>query len=399
MTMTNTPEKPHHPQPSSLKERLSLAVQMALALAVAGGVLAFLIWSGSRSPSAEDETRPQKPAEVVQIVGTRLIQIKPGTAVDANLKVATVEAAWLTAPVLPVTGTAMASLRPGPDGTKDAWQFATSDLLNAFSDWQKAVIDVEFQKTQLKSVRHLAEYRVEAQKKIVDQMTELVKAGTERQKDLFTEQVTLKQYEIQGPKEIHEAENALTVAQRTVATLARQLQQAGLEPTMLHSAAAEGDIIVAEVPERMVERVEVGMTCRVRFFALPDREFSGKVSSIAPFISREKRALNVQFVVTDPEKLVRPGMFAEIGLGTDKRKALLMPADSVLHVGDKDYALIADAKPATWRIVEVRVGELHGTSVELLPGSNIQAGDRILGKGAILLKPVVVQALDQGGSY
>jgi hypothetical protein len=83
-------------------------------------------------------------------------------------------------------------------------------------------------------------------------------------------------------------------------------------------------------------------------------------------------------------------MFAEIGLGTDKREALLMPTDGVLHVGDKDYAL-REATPGTWQITEVQTGELRGANVEVLAG--LQAGERVLGNGAILLKPVVVRAL------
>jgi hypothetical protein len=132
------------------------------------------------------------------------------------------------------------------------------------------------------------------------------------------------------------------------------------------------------------------MTCEVRFYALPNRVFTGKVSSISPVISKEKRVLNVQFVVKDPQDVIRPGMFAQIGLGTDKRESLLMPVDGVLHVGERDYALVA-AKPGTWQIIEVQIGELRGTDIEVLSG--LKAGDRVLGQGAILLKPVVVRCL------
>jgi hypothetical protein len=83
-------------------------------------------------------------------------------------------------------------------------------------------------------------------------------------------------------------------------------------------------------------------------------------------------------------------MFAEIGLGTDKRQALLMPADGVLHVGGKDYALLG-TDAGTWQITEVQTGELRGTNVEVLAG--LKAGERVLGKGAILLKPAVVAAV------
>jgi hypothetical protein len=284
----------------------------------------------------------------------------------------------------------LASLRPGKEGAQDTWQFATPDLLTAFSDWQKAIVDVQFQKSQLEAVRELANYRVEAQKEVVERMEKLLAAGTETLKAVVAERVNLRKFEIRGRKDIHEAENAVKAAEKTLATLARQLQQAGLEPTLLRSAAAEGEIVVAEVPERAMSRVKLGMTCEVRFFAIPDRVFTGKVSSISPVISKEKRVLNVQFTVKDSDNLVRPGMFAEIGLGTDKRQALLMPADGVLHVGDKDYALLETGSGA-WHITEVQTGELRGANVEVLAG--LKAGDRVLCKGAVLLKPTVVRAL------
>jgi hypothetical protein len=366
-----------------------MALQLVLSLAVVAGVFAYIQWSGTRTSSGEME-RPTRPEEVVQLSDPLTIQVRPKTPLYDKLQVATVEAAWLSAPVLPVTGMSLASLRPGQEAAQDTWQFATPDLLTAFTDWQKAVVDVQFQKTQLASIRELAEYHVEAQKEVVDRMEKLLKAGTERLKDVVAERVNLKQFEIQGKKDVHEAENAVKVAQKTEAALSRQLQQAGLEPTMLRSAAAEGEIVVAEVPERAISRVKLGMACEVRFFAIPNQVFTGKVSGISPIVMKDKRVLNVQFIVKDPDNVVRPGMFAEIGLGTDKRQALLMPVDGVLHVGNKDYALLATDGGA-WKITEVEVGELRGTNIELLGG--LKAGDRVLGRGAILLKPVIVHAL------
>jgi hypothetical protein len=373
-----------------LWNRFSLAIQLVLSLAVAGGVLAYLIYGGKNASSADEEKRPNQPEQAVQVSGPRSIQVESGTAMDSELHVATAKAAWLTSPLLPVTGAAAASLRPGKDLSQDSWQFATPDLLSAFTDWQKAGVDTKFQKAQLKAIRELNESKINAQQEVVDRMKKLVAAGTDTQKDLVAEETNLIQFKIQGRKDIHEAETNVEVAQRTEATLARQLQQAGLEPTMLRSAAAEGEIIVAEVPERLMDRVKLGMKCEVQFYALPNRVFTGKVSCISPVISKDKRVLNVQFIVKDQQNAVRPGMFAQIGLGTDKRQSILMPADGVLHVDEKDYALVG-AEPGTWKIVEVQIGELRGSEVEVLSG--LKAGDRVLGQGAILLKPVVVRCL------
>jgi hypothetical protein len=371
-------------------QRASMALQLVLSLAVVAGVFAYLQWSGMKTSSDEGEKRPTRPEEVVQLSEPLTIRVRPDTPLHSKLQVATIESAWLTAPVLPVTGMTLASLRPGKEEAQDTWQFASPDLLSAFTDWQKAVVDVQFQKTQLQSIRELAEYRVEAQKEVVARMEKLLKAGTERLKDVIAERVNLKQFEIQGKKDVHEAENAVKVAQKTEAALSRQLQQAGLEPTMLRSAAAEGEIVVAEVPERTMTRVKLGMTCEVRFFALPNQVFTGKVSGISPVVSKDKRVLNVQFIVKDRDNRLRPGMFAEIGLGTDKREALLMPVDGVLHVGTQDYVLL-ETEAGAWKIKEVEVGELRGSNIEILGG--LKAGDHVLGRGAILLKPVIVRAL------
>lgn len=398
--MTNTspepaPAEPAAPQPARPPrrgwwERASLGVQLLLSLAVAGGVLAFLALGGGKSPAPPEDNRVPPEERVVQIAGPRTLRIQSGTPLDSELKIDTAHAQWLTAPILPVTGTALASLRPGKEVAHDAWQFATPDLLNAFADWQKAVADIQFQETQLKAVRELSDARVKAQKELVARMEKLVAAGTDTQKDLVAERTNLIQYEIQGRKDVHEQENAVKLAKRTEATLSRQLQQAGLEPTMLRSAAMEGNIVVAEVPERLMGRVKLGMQCEVRFYALPKRTFRGKISAVAPVISKDRRVLNVQFIVEDPDNAIRPGMFAQVGLGTDRREAILMPADGVLHVEDSDYALVG-GEPGLWKVVEVQLGELRGTELEVLSG--VKAGDRVLGKGAILLKPVVVRCL------
>jgi multidrug efflux pump subunit AcrA (membrane-fusion protein) len=403
------------PAPRRPRDRW-LIVQLGLSVGVCAAVLAYLLWP---THNASDKLeRPKPPEEVVQVIGNRSIRVRPGTELDPKLHVVPVEVAWLTAPELPVTGNTLVSLRPGlipaaaagaaglgtvPLGSllvpatlflekrdvKDAWQFATPELLTNFSDWNKAVTDVQYQETQAKAIRDLNQSRVDAQKKVVARLEKLVAAGTDTEKDLAAERTNLIQYLIQARKEIYEAETAVKLAHRTEATLARQLQQAGLEPNMLRSVSV-GDLVVAEVPERAMERVRLGMACSVRFLALPNRKFTGNVSSISPVISKEKRVLNVQFTVKDPEDVIRPGMFAEIGLGTDKRMTLLIPADGVLHVGDKDYALVG-TEPDTWQVTEVQVGESRGTKLEIRSG--LKAGERVLGTGAILLKPAVVRAV------
>lgn len=370
-------------------------LQLILSLSLTVAVLVWLL--RAPAPTSPVETAPETgAADVVRAAGPRSIRIEAGSALEKKLHVATVQKVRLTAPVLTVTGTVAASLRPGSGKSSDYWQFNAPEILTAYSDWQKAGADIAFTESQLARIKELAETRVNAHKKVVERLRKLVAAGTDTEKDLAAEQTNLLQFQIQGQKEIHEAETAVRIAKRAEATYARQLQQAGLEPEMLRSATSDLDIVMADVPEGLLSRVKIGQSCEARFFGMPGQIFSGKVNGIAPVLSKERRSLRVLFVVNDPKDLLRPGMFAEIGLGTDARDALLIPADAVIHAGRSDYVLVGDSDPGAWQVMEVQVGEARGSDVEILEG--LKPSQRVVGKGAILLKPAILRALQPAAS-
>jgi len=395
MSESAKPTPPAAAQPRPIwRERLARVwstAQFLIAVVLTGGFAVYLfLFPHGIGGHVEDPPRP-KAVEAAQAVGSRMIEIQKGSSLEKKLETTTIRQAQITTPVLTVTGTVAASLRPGGNGGPNVWQFNSPEVLTAFTDWQKAVADVAFSESQLKSVKELDQTRVTAQRKVVDQLERLVQSGTESIKSLNEQKTLLVQYEIQGKKEVYEAETALRTAHRQEAALAGQLQQSGLEPSMLTSATADVDIIVADVPETFLARVKVGQECQAHFLGVFDQSFAGTVSSILPVLSRDRRTLRLLFVIHDPQDLLRPGMFAEIGVGTDSRNALLAPADGILHVGHADYAMVEGGQEGSWRIAEVQVGEPHGGQVEILSG--LANGERVIGKGAILLKPVLVRSL------
>ncbi|MCS6850982.1 MAG: efflux RND transporter periplasmic adaptor subunit [Gemmataceae bacterium] len=363
-------------------------------VAAVGVTVAFLIYLlvNPLQPPAQPIERVPPPTEVVKIVGPGLIHVAPGSPFDKKVQVVVTRKATLSEPMLTVTGRVVASLRPGRDKGSDFWQFDSADTLTAFTDWQKAQADIAYAETQLQQTRLLAKARLEAQLEVVKRLEKLVEAGTETLKDLTAERANLIQMEITGRQEVHQAETALRVARREEAVQARRLQQAGLSIELLRSVTSDVDIVMADVPEGRLNLVHVGQGCMARFLGLPKERFYGRVESIAPVLSAERRSLRVLFTIDDPEDKLRPGMFAEIGLGTDPREALLVPADAVLHIGRADYVLVA-AGDHTWRVDEVQVGEPFHSDVQILEG--LASGDRVIGKGAILFKPLVVRSLLQ----
>ncbi len=163
--------------------------------------------------------------------------------------------------------------------------------------------------------------------------------------------------------------------------------QAGIDPALLAQNTSTMAIVVAEIPEAQVGLAREGDPCTAEFYGYPGKLFDGTVGSVSPTISKERRTLRVFFQVNDPRGTLRPGMYADVGLSTNAREMSLIPADGVLHVGQFDYVLVADGENQ-WKVAQVKTGEQFASFLEILSG--LQPGDRVIGAGAILLKPYVV---------
>lgn len=354
-------------------------------LAIAAFVGAAWAMACERSSGRQDA-----PPAAVRIAGPALLAVAPNSVFGKKLDVVTLQAETVAIPVFSVTGSIAAQLRPGDGDREDRWQFATPEIQSAWAEWRRTRGEIPFDERQLRASRDLTEGRVKAQTAAVERLRKLVEVGTDSQKDLALEEASLAQARLEGQKEVFAAQSALMSATRAAAGLERQILQAGVDPKLL-AGSPEGTVIVAaEVPEARLAEIRLGQTCLARFYGLPDATYRGKLRSLGTAVSRERRTLPVLFELRDEQGRLRPGMFADIGLGAEERAVVLVPADAVLHVGRADYVLVG-AEPGTFRVSPVRVGESYGGRLQVLEGA--KAGDRVVGSGAILLKPYVASAM------
>src|SRR5262249_16922586 len=217
------------------------------------------------------------------------------------------------------------------------------------------------------------------------------------------------QAEVQGDKDIHEAQTAVDNAIRSRGLLERQLWQAGLDPEVMRKANDGLVLVVADVPEaridllnELIDRNDMSKNkpCRARFFSYEDQPFESRVGRIGPSLAKDKRTLRVTFELYDPTGRLLPGMFAEIGLGTQQRQVWTVPAAAILHVGDQDF-LLKEIAPGTYRPPRVIVAEpLPSSEFAAAPSnpiavrSGVQEGERYVAAGAILLKPTLAKSLN-----
>jgi len=328
--------------------------------------------------------------EIAKLVGPRLVQVTPGSALERKLEIRPVKADRVSYPLLTVTASVVAHFVGGKALPQDRWQFQTADLSNAYADWRRAQNEAEFAGKQLDKTRDLAAAQVTRFSEAYERLKKLVDTGTETARELASAHADLLQAQIQSQKDVFQAESALNVALRNRAAAERILAQSGVDPRALEGRD-EVAIVVAEVPEARLDVVREGERCEARFYGLPDRPFPGRVRRVAPMLSPERRTLRVLFELPDAGARLKPGMFADVGLGTDTRNALLVPADSVIHYGQADY-VFARTEPGPWRVQPVDLGEAHGADIEVRRG--VSPGEQVIGAGAILLKPFLVRSLE-----
>lgn len=334
--------------------------------------------------------RPTTPPPPLSLTESGDIVVVPGTRLEKKLTIATLSKVRVSIPVLTVTGTIVARLSEISPSIERNWHFNDPELRQMYVDLLQARNEVAFAEKQLDKIKELSAASVKSHNAIVVRLKKLVAGGTDAPKDLASAETELAHAELQGQKEVYDAEATLQKALTSRSSLRRKLAQSGIEEDVLDKAKAGTVVVVAEVPEARIADVHEDNSCSAQFYGFPGKSFPGHVGRPAPVLSSEGRSLRVPFELPDAERRLRPGMYAEVALGTDERDALFAPADGLLHIGADDY-LIFETSPNTWRAQPVHAGEPMGGRIEILDGGT--AGGRVLGNGAILLKPLVVQAL------
>lgn len=396
--------------------------QALSAIAVlAVGVLLILLLKPKPTETPTPRDADLQQSAPVRVTGHGTLFITPNTPLAQKLASVTVSEQKLSTPILSSTGAVIARLAVGAGVTRanngnavsrptisgaatrpssepatemPAWDFGSPDLFTTYTAWIQSLDDVRFNSDEVTKIRGLDEAKVADLQKTADRLRELVKAGSDAPKDLQAAESDLLQAQLQSEKDIYEAQKSLKDSEKVRDSLARTLIQADAPPDLLVNGKEGTVIAAADVPESRVPLIPAGASCSARFYGLPGVTFSGRVGRIGSVLVKDRRTLRVLFVIEDRDNRLHSNMFAEVGLGTDARNAVVVPVDSLLHDGSADYVLTSEGAGDGYRATEVQTGDpVGGSGVEILKG--LRPGDRIVSSGTILLKPYVVSALEE----
>jgi hypothetical protein len=323
----------------------------------------------------------------VRVGDEGLIAIEPGSALLKHLKTIELAPVPVRSPVLTVSGNVLARIRGGEGAIEDRWQFANSELATSYSDWLRTRGEVQFSTRQLEKTRELSRAETGYLEANVNRLEPLFKNGNLPERDYKAAQADLLKAQLQGEKDVFAAESAQRVATNALTAIERDLAREGIDPQFFSRPRENLVLVGVQIPESRVSDVESGQRCLARFYAFRNRTFQSQLQLLNSQLTHERRTMRALLEIEDSEDRLRPGMFAEINIGTDERQAILIPAEALVRLCKGDYLFVQSG--TDWRPVLVRVGPQQQGQFEILEGAT--PGETIVTHGAILLKPVAAR--------
>jgi membrane fusion protein (multidrug efflux system) len=141
-----------------------------------------------------------------------------------------------------------------------------------------------------------------------------------------------------------------------------------------------------KIPEIFLSDVRVGQKVDVTVDALPKRTFQAEIYAIDPLVDVNGRALQIRARLSNPELVLRPGLFARISIrGRTEREVVMVPESAIVpRAGEFLIFRVEDGKAVESKVglgnrrsgmVEVTSGLMDGATV-------VTAGHQRLKNGA-----------------
>ena len=170
-----------------------------------------------------------------------------------------------------------------------------------------------------------------------------------------------------------------TIADRE-ASVGQSFQDSGAK---LMSIVNDSQVLAtANIYEKDLGQIRLGEKVNVRVASLPDRLFTGTINRIGTVVG-EGRVVPVQAQLDNAAKLLKPGMFAELEVVTDRtsKAVVAIPTSAIVEANGKKIVYVQSGD--IFQSVEVNLGQITGDVAEVKTG--LFAGDRVVTQRGTLL--------------
>jgi len=140
--------------------------------------------------------------------------------------------------------------------------------------------------------------------------------------------------------------------------------------------------ITANVKEKDIRFLHPGDYTTAQVAAYPGKIYKGKILFVDDILNSETHALKVRIQMLNPDRELKPGMFASITFIEKPVPAILIPSKALLQKEDKSFVFVqVGSDKYEKRIVETS----ESTNGKILVVSGLQEGEVIVWEGGFYL--------------
>jgi membrane fusion protein, heavy metal efflux system len=164
-----------------------------------------------------------------------------------------------------------------------------------------------------------------------------------------------------------------TIADREV-TLGQSTEDAGA--TLMTIVDDRVVLATANVYEKDLNQVSQGQRVRVTVLGLPEQVFAGRITTIGSVVEGESRVVPVKAELENSNGALKPGMFAELEVLTDRtpKPVLVIPQSALVEANGQQLVFVQNGN--MFQPVEITLGRQAGSLVEVKSG--LFDGDRVV---------------------
>jgi cobalt-zinc-cadmium efflux system membrane fusion protein len=252
----------------------------------------------------------------------------------------------------------------------------SSDMSQAFSDYQKFQADASLAKSQMERAQLLYSHGATAEKELQVAEGAYHKASI----DTLTAEERIRflggdPQHVSPLIEIHAPVSGTIVEQNV--TSAAGVKSLDNSPNLFTIADLSQVWILCDVYENDLARVQLGDRADIELNAYPNRPVTGRVTNISRVLDPVTRSAKVRIELPNPGGILRPNMFASVHFvsqGTETR--IVIPSDAVLRLQDRDWVFVK-LNDKSFRRTEVQAGPVNADRTEQI-FSGLHAGDQVV---------------------
>jgi len=141
--------------------------------------------------------------------------------------------------------------------------------------------------------------------------------------------------------------------------------------------------VLVDVFEHQIAWLRPGLEAEIGVPAYPGKHWKGVVDYLYPDLDPKTRTLRVRLVFPNPDRLLKPNMFAEVVIqGGPRKHVLKLPSEALIVTGERESVVLVLGE-GRFRPVDVVSGMHQGGEVEILSG--LHEGDTVVVSGQFLI--------------